>query len=94
MTTETITTRRDAVQYVEDRLGSEGSRALAEAMVAGAGWRNVATLTDAQWAEVLDEAIAETTAATCDECGDRRTDARPVTTAARNCNACLDCVPA
>lgn len=91
--TTIITTRNDAVIYVEARLGSEGSRALAEAMVSGAGWRNVATLTDAQWAEVLDEAVAEVAATTCDECGDRRTDVRPVVSDARNCNACLDCVP-
>lgn len=91
--TTTIITRRDAVQYVEDRLGSEGSRAIAEAMVSGAGWQHVATLTDAQWAEVLDEAIAETTATSCDECGERLTDVRHVSTASRNANVCRACVP-
>jgi len=55
-TTTTVTTQRDAVRWVEERLGADGSRELAEAMVARTDWRAVESLTDAQFHALIDEA--------------------------------------
>ena len=52
-----ITTRRDALNYVEDGLGSEDSRALAEIFCTITRWQTVDQLTDEEWNNVLDEAI-------------------------------------
>ena len=52
-----ITTRNDAVRYVEDRLGPDGSRALAEIFCTITRWQTVDQLTDEEWANVLSDAI-------------------------------------
>lgn len=54
----TLTTRRDAVTYVEDRLGPDGTRALAEIFCTITRWQSVDRLTDDEWANVLTDAIA------------------------------------
>jgi hypothetical protein len=52
------TSRRDAVRYVEELLGSDGTRRLAEVMTDRIDWRRVATVTDMEWTETLDVAMA------------------------------------
>lgn len=55
---ERIETRRDAEDYVEDRLGPDGDRELAEAFVEQLhSWRAVTELTDVAWSRVLRDAI-------------------------------------
>ncbi|MBL0304400.1 MAG: hypothetical protein IPQ23_22365 [Cytophagaceae bacterium] len=51
----TLTTRNDAVRYVEERLGADGSRALAEVFCAITRWPD--QLSDAEWNDVLNDAI-------------------------------------
>jgi len=57
----TLTTRRDAVTYVEDRLGPDGSRALAEIFCTLTRWQDVDQLTEEEWTNVLNDAIPSET---------------------------------
>ncbi len=61
ITTETMkfTTRRDAEDYVEDCLGSEGTRALAVIFCTLTRWQTVDQLTEQEWAELLDKAVSQ-----------------------------------
>lgn len=52
-----ITTRNDAVRYVEERLGADGSRALAEVFCTITRWQTVDQLSEAEWNDVLNDAI-------------------------------------
>lgn len=54
----TMTTRNDAVTYVEDRLGPDGSRALAEIFCTLTRWQDVAELSDEEWSNILNDAMA------------------------------------
>ncbi len=66
ITTETqnqvmkFTTRRDAEDYVEECLGSEGTRALAVIFCTLTRWQTVDQLTEQEWAELLDKAERKT----------------------------------
>lgn len=56
-------THTDAVRYIEEMLGADGSRELAEAIVARLGWRDATRVadeaSDAEWGAIIDAAAAE-----------------------------------